>query len=382
MRSYLSSHSLLKIPLLTCFVFLSLALNGQFAEKVADLSDLKENSGLQFTDGKLWTFEDSGNSPELYRIDTATGAILQTVLIENYKNIDWEDIAADNEFIYIGDFGNNNGTRTNLKILRIKKSDIGTNFDVTISSEAILFEYADQTDFSSNSNTNFDCEAMVSIGDSLYLFTKNRGDAKTRVYALPKVVNQTFALQPLVTINVEGMITAADYDSASKTIVLLGYGGFDINPFLYEINGVQPHPFSSTSEKRTLISNNILGWQTEGLAFIDSGNIFISNEYTTFVPASLYRLSLDETNTTRISQQGVNGIQCYPNPTTNMVSINSRELIEFVKIRTIDGVLVHQLEVNTFESKLFLKQEGFKKGLYFLEITSQNNAWVKRIVLE
>jgi len=372
----------LKITLSSIFIFLWLASNGQFAQKVADLSALKENSGLEFIDGKLWTFEDSGNSPELYSLDTAIGAILQTVVVENYKNIDWEDIAADNEFIYIGDFGNNNGTRTNLKILRIKKSDIGTNFDVTISSEAILFSFADQTDFSSNSNTNFDCEAMVSIGDSLYLFTKNRGDAKTRVYALPKVVNQTFSLQPIATINVEGMITAADYDSASKTIMLLGYGGFDINPFLYEIKGVQPHPFSSTSEKRTLISNNILGWQAEGLAFIDSGNIFISNEYTTFVPASLYRLSLDETNTTRISQQGVNGIQCYPNPTTNMVSINSREPIELVKIHTIDGVLMYQLEVNAFETKLFLKQEGLKKGLYFLEITSQNNAWVKRIVLE
>jgi hypothetical protein len=372
----------LKYLLSSTLLFVWLSLNAQFANKIASLSHLPENSGLEFTDGRLWAMEDSGNPSQLYAIDTATGAILQTVVVDNVTNVDWEDITADKEYIYVGDFGNNNGTRTNLKILRIKKSEIGTNSDVTISSEAILFEYADQTDFSSNSNTNFDCEAMVSIGDSLYLFTKNRGDAKTRVYALPKVVNQTFALQPLVTINVEGMITAADYDSASKTIMLLGYGGFDINPFLYEIKGVQPQPFSSTSEKRTLISNNILGWQTEGLAFIDSGNIFISNEYTSFVRASLYRLSLDETNTTGISQIATNSVQCFPNPTANMLEINSREVIENVKIWNSQGVFVYQEDVNAFETKLFLKQKGLKKGLYFLEITSQNNAWVKRIVLE
>ena len=78
-------------------------------------SVLHESSGLCFTDGNLWSFGDSGNPNSIYKIDTSTGVILQTVTIQNYPNIDWEDISADSTFMYIGDFGNNNGNRTNLK---------------------------------------------------------------------------------------------------------------------------------------------------------------------------------------------------------------------------------------------------------------------------
>src|SRR4051812_45510552 len=84
---------------------------------------LKESSGLCYTDGQLWSFGDSGNPDAIYKIDTTTGAILQTVTIANYPNTDWEDITADALYIYIGDFGNNSGDRTDLKILRVKKSD-------------------------------------------------------------------------------------------------------------------------------------------------------------------------------------------------------------------------------------------------------------------
>ena len=88
---------------------------------------LKESSGLCYTDGNLWTFGDSGNPNEIFKIDSSTGIILQTVQIDNFPNIDWEDITADSSFIYIGDFGNNNGNRTDLKIIRIKKTDLNVS---------------------------------------------------------------------------------------------------------------------------------------------------------------------------------------------------------------------------------------------------------------
>jgi len=74
-------------------------------------------------------------------------------------------------YIYIGDFGNNAGTRTDLKVYRVDISDYFTND--TVNAEIIHFTYADQTNFSNQIYAhNFDAEALISIGDSLYIFTK------------------------------------------------------------------------------------------------------------------------------------------------------------------------------------------------------------------
>ena len=46
--------------------------------RVSVLNDsIQETSGLNFFDGKLYTFNDSGNPPELYEIDKNSGKILR-----------------------------------------------------------------------------------------------------------------------------------------------------------------------------------------------------------------------------------------------------------------------------------------------------------------
>ncbi len=147
-------------------------------------SAIPESSGVVWSNGKLWTHNDSGNPATFFSVDTTTGAVLQKVYVDNYSNTDWEDITADSLYIYLGDCGNNNGNRTDLKILKIAKSDIGSAAIVHLNAQAISFSYTDQTSFASNALNNFDCEAVMSMGDYLYLFTKDRGDAKTRVYQL------------------------------------------------------------------------------------------------------------------------------------------------------------------------------------------------------
>ncbi|MBL0340064.1 MAG: hypothetical protein IPP71_03590 [Bacteroidetes bacterium] len=78
---------------------------------------LNESSGLTFINGKLWTFNDSGNANDIYRVDTATSTVYQTVDITNATNVDWEDMTSNNDFLFVGDFGNNNGNRQNLKFI-------------------------------------------------------------------------------------------------------------------------------------------------------------------------------------------------------------------------------------------------------------------------
>jgi len=115
----------------------ALPLKTQLADAVA------ESSGLLYTGGKLWTLNDSGNTPELFRLDSATGRVVQQVRLTNAANIDWEDLAADARYVYVGDFGNNNGDRRNLRILRVAQADLGPAA-TTATAEEINFSYPDR----------------------------------------------------------------------------------------------------------------------------------------------------------------------------------------------------------------------------------------------
>src|SRR4051794_18480646 len=42
---------------------------------------LDESSGLIYTNGELWTHNDSGNPPAIYQVNESTGAIIKTVTI-------------------------------------------------------------------------------------------------------------------------------------------------------------------------------------------------------------------------------------------------------------------------------------------------------------
>ncbi|MFI5220229.1 MAG: hypothetical protein ACHQNT_12150, partial [Bacteroidia bacterium] len=85
---------------------------------------LDETSGIEFLANKLWTHNDSGNSNDIYRVDTSSNTVFQTVHISNATNVDWEDITYGNDYLFVGDFGNNNGNRQNLKIYRIHKNNL------------------------------------------------------------------------------------------------------------------------------------------------------------------------------------------------------------------------------------------------------------------
>ena len=179
-----------KYPVLFLPIFLNFfLLQSQiidFKEKFELPSQVEETSGLLFLDGKIVTHNDRGDTSNLYEIDSLTGNLLRTININNVSNVDWEDLADDETYIYVGDFGNNNGTRTDLKIHRILRSDFKNNS--SISAEVISFSYEDQTKFNDSNDHNFDAEGFVVYENSLFIFTKNRGDFNTNVYKIPKTI--------------------------------------------------------------------------------------------------------------------------------------------------------------------------------------------------
>ena len=252
-----------------------------------------ESSGIVLSDGYIFTINDSGNSSIIYKVNPSDGSLVQSISVNNYDNRDWEDIAADSDYIYIGDFGNNSGTRTDLRVLKISKSQFINNTDSTVSvtAEVIEFSYSEQTSFVSSSTHNFDCESFISKEDNLYLFTKNRGDNKTRAYKLSKEPGQ-YSLTTLTSYDVNGLVTGGDYNAQTNELVLIGYAAsMHTNSFVCMFSNFTDDSFFSADVTKKVIGTASNNWQTEAIAFgsTDGENLFISCESTGFSKAALYK---------------------------------------------------------------------------------------------
>jgi hypothetical protein len=238
-------------------------------------STLNENSGLILWDNELWTHLDGGNPTDLYNIDISDLNNFSTTNLSSLSNIDWEDIAQDEDYIYLGDFGNNaNGNRTNLKIYRIEKNSIELGSPMI---EEINFSYADQVDFTpqGGNNTDFDCEAMIVTDNNIFLFTKEWVSQETTMYSLPKTPG-TYSAVNEGSYDVNGLITGATYVDNKQVAVLSGYSN-TLQPFiflLYDFTGVD---FFNGNKRK--IGLNLAFHQVEGIASQDGLNYFISNEF-------------------------------------------------------------------------------------------------------
>ena len=306
---------------------------------------IAESSGMVLSGGKLWTHNDSGNPAQIFSVDTNTGAILQTVYVDNFPNTDWEDIAADSAFIYIGNFGNNNGTRRDLSILKIAKANIGTAAVVHLNAQEIAFSYTDQTSYTSTTTTNFDCEALLVRGDSLYLFTKNYGDNQTRVYKLPKTPG-TYAVTPYTHFNTNGLITGADYNPVTREVVLVGYTfvvvglGVQSKSFLYFLNDFKADSFFSGNKRRIEIANTN-GWQIEGVCYAPGGQFIISCETTPAVSASFYYGNKARVVAVKNLPAGpLSAGTLYPNPAEDRITLQGLPNAQSYSVFNTAGVLV------------------------------------------
>jgi hypothetical protein len=150
---------------------------------------LDEVSGIEWVGNALWAIEDSGNANNLYRLD-AQGAIAQTITITDATNVDWEDLASDQDGnIYIGDFGNNDNVRQDLCIYKIGKEALASN-SATVAAKT-SFYYPEQTAFPPISSERFyDVEAFIVFQNHFYLFTKNRSSVSDGSVSLYKIPNQ------------------------------------------------------------------------------------------------------------------------------------------------------------------------------------------------
>ena len=355
----------------------------QIPVEVANIAAIvPESSGAIYDNGFIYTHGDSGSDSKIFKIDAISGALIQTINVSNFTNVDWEEITVDANNLYIGDFGNNLGTRTNLKVLKVSKSQFINNNSTTVNviAEAINFSYADQTNFTASQLNNFDCEAMVSIGNFIYLFTKNRVDGQTKVYKLSKTVG-TYSLAVNETYNVAGLITGATYNQNTNELALLGYLPPNGNSsFIYYLNDFNSDLFFSGNIRRVEIGNSANAFQTEAICFKNNNELFITCETTTFSDAKLFLLNKNNITLTNKDFLTSNNVALYPNPVTDDLHFESNSEIKNIIIFTSEGKKI--LEKNMFQKSFTLQKSFFKQsGYYLIQISSGDNISSKKIII-
>lgn len=242
---------------------------------------LAENSGVIALNESLWVLNDGGNNTSLYELDTL-GNFLREVVVYNVQNVDWESLAENDTHVFVGDFGNNSGTRLDLSIIKIEKEQLLNSTQDSVPGFEMQFSYADQIDFSGPANGhNYDCEAFFAFDDSLFLFSKNWQDNLVKKYALPDEWQGTYITEPSEVFNIAGMVTGASIDKNSGNISLLAYIDNELgiyNSFIYMLWDYTDNGFFSGNKRRIDIGSMFTLGQTEGIVMNAGHRGFITSE--------------------------------------------------------------------------------------------------------
>ena len=258
-----------KIFKIIFFLFTSNIIFSQLVVVDINLSKkLDETSGLEIINKQLVTINDSGNDPVLFYINES-GNILDERKLNCCKNNDWESLAADSDYVYIADFGNNYDTRKNLSIIKIP-IDKSSNENP----EIINFLYPEQKKFKRiYRRSEYDAEALISFGDILLIFTKNKRKKITEIYSLPKY-GGNFQAQKIGSLNTESIVTGADYDKKTNTLVLTSTINFDE----YYILVVNDFSLNNKDHKINMYEIPIGKTQVEAIKIIDENTFWITSE--------------------------------------------------------------------------------------------------------
>jgi hypothetical protein len=332
---------------------------------------LSETSGLIFWENQFWTHNDNSDT-NIYALDTLYGRIVQPYPLSRITNTDWEEISQDEDYIYIGDIGNNSGNRDDLKIYRAVKSSILNNSAVF---DSICFTYSDQIDFTPNDyNNDFDCEAFIVSKDSIHLFTKQWVSNGTSVYTLPKTPGN-YVAKPRSSFNVNGLITGAVYLEEERIIVLSGYSK-RLKPFIYLLYDFKGSDFFSGNKRK--IDVMLPYHQIEGITTTNGIKYFITNEYFSMSPfikttQKIHLLNLspflgDYLNLPVHHPDAENNFIISPVPAREFVTIQSlTDLLpaDYILIN-LSGQIVKTGRLNSENSTVNIS--GLNSGIYFMRI--------------
>lgn len=269
-----------------------------FTERKELSADVDETSGLIVWQNKFWTHNDDTDL-NIYGFTFEAPLELQPIELTGLTNIDWEELTQDAHYLYMGDFGNNFGNRTNLKIYKIEKLGL-LRGEVNV--EEIAFSYDDQVDFNPGGSliTDYDAEAFIVTDDFIYIFTKQWTARQTSVYRLPNAAG-THVAENIGTFDVEGLITGSVYLPEERLIALIGYNFPEIAaPFIWLLYDFEGDDFFSGNKRRldfnflAFVAHQLEAITTVGGLIYYATNEFASttNPFPITIPQRIHKLDL------------------------------------------------------------------------------------------
>ena len=264
-----------RLPLILLVVFI--ACNEESIENSNEVEilisielpkEINETSGLEIINNNFITHNDSGGDPVVYEFNQ-NGVIINRYNINgdsgyNLENVDWEDLGADGEYLYIADTGNNFGTRKDLKLIKVDPSN---NFQAV---NEINISYKDQESFLPKLRHKFDAEGLTIIDDQIALFSKDRDSLNTDIYFIP---TNGGPLSSINTFNVKALITGADYDNNLGLLALISYDS-DGNQYIILFPNFNPKGKNSFKKFRIPIDKS----QMESIKIINKNEFWITSE--------------------------------------------------------------------------------------------------------
>lgn len=331
---------------------------------------LNETSGLIWWEDLFWTHNDDLDT-QLYGLDEE-GNIRDTLRVADRGNRDWEDLAQDDQYIYIGDVGNNgSGTREDLHFLRISKAGIRKD---SILTDTIWFRYSlqDSTSPAGPNRTDFDCEAFLVRNDSLILFTKEWISQRTTVYSLPTLPGRHIA-HPTDTIEVGGLITGASHIPDLGIVVLCGYTRSFGQAFLYLLYDHPPGHYSRGNKRKVYL--DLFFTQLEAITHQEGWRFFLTNERSGLPPIAVSPASLHEidlrgvlekipTGTGLLPQYKNSPIRLYPNPFREHLQLECSENM-IGSLYWISGISGHIVDQGIIEkNSMVIRTDSWPPGHY------------------
>lgn len=286
----------MKIAALSFFICFFFGCGGKKLKSELDLKEelskpLNEISGM-VADGKnLWAITDKPKAV-IYKLN-ADGKVVQEINVKNAKATDVEAVTKDQNYLYVGDLGDNEGNREERQIIKVAKSAIGTDKNTEVNGEIITFRFSDDIMVDKKKKNNYDCEALLSFGDFLYIFTKRRTDLQTELFSLPKTAG-SYVAQLVGIFNSKGLVTDASINKQNNEVALTGYNKGHKYPFILLFSNFQGNNFYSGKMSRIELADKPWDWQIESITYNDYGEIYFACEETKEVQSTLYAIKRDK----------------------------------------------------------------------------------------
>jgi hypothetical protein len=168
----------------------------------------------------LWAHNDSGDSARIFAMST-TGQHLGIYNLIGATNVDWEDIAIGQDYLYIGDIGDNARTRTTTAVYRVPEPTVSaTQTPVTVD----LTNW-DKLPMQYPGTVKYDAETLLAdpISGDLFVVTRDRaGEGVARVFRnpAPHTAGVTITLELVATIPLTIEVKGGDVSPAGNAILL------------------------------------------------------------------------------------------------------------------------------------------------------------------